>query len=129
MLSLPGRTMVFCVEDGKGVALEAAGATVRRCAVKGGQVDPAFVLQELARMEINDVFVEAGPGLAGSLLVAGLVDEFVLYQAPHIMGSETRGMFDTPAWRKLDQRLDLEFVDERRFGRDTRIIARPVRIN
>lgn len=77
-------------------------------------------------MDINDLFVEAGRDLAGSLLAAGLVDELVIYQAPHIMGSQTREMFATPVWQHLDQRLDLDIRDVRRFGRDTRIVARPV---
>jgi hypothetical protein len=35
-------------------------------------------------------------------------------------------MFETPAWKNLDQRLELDVVDVRQFGRDTRIIAFPV---
>jgi diaminohydroxyphosphoribosylaminopyrimidine deaminase / 5-amino-6-(5-phosphoribosylamino)uracil reductase len=127
MLTLPGETHVFCVDDGNRAVLEDAGASVHKCAGKNGEVDAAEVLGKLAEMEINDVFVEAGRVLSGSLLTSGLVDELVIYQAPHIMGSETRGMFDTPAWTGLQDRLELDYVDVRRFGRDTRIIARPVR--
>jgi diaminohydroxyphosphoribosylaminopyrimidine deaminase/5-amino-6-(5-phosphoribosylamino)uracil reductase len=125
MLALPGRTVIFCHDDARRKPLEVAGATVHRCAAQEDRVDAGCVLQELAVMEINDLFVEAGRVLAGSLLAAGLVDELVIYQAPHIMGSETRGMFETPGWRRLDQRLDLEIRDVRRFGADTRIVARP----
>lgn len=125
MLTLPGRTRVFCVDDSKRSALEEAGATVHKCASRKGEVDTTAVLKTLGDLEINDVFVEAGRALSGSLLSAGLVDELVIYQAPHIMGSETRGMFDTPAWTNLDQRLELDVIDVRQFGRDTRIIARP----
>jgi len=60
-------------------------------------------------------------------LTAELADELVIYQAPHIMGSQTRGMFETPTWQKLGQRCDLEYIDVRRFGRDTRIVVRPLR--
>ncbi len=91
-----------------------------------GRVDLTEVLRELGKQQINDVLVEAGRHLAGSLLSAGLVDELVIYQAPHIMGSETRGMFETPDWLKLEQRLDLDIIDVRKFGRDTRIIARTI---
>ncbi len=96
-----------------------------RVAEAGGQVDPTAVLQALATMEINDVLVESGPILAGSLLSAGLVDELVIYQAPHMMGSETRGMVGTPAWQTLDQRQALQIVDVRMLGTDLRITARP----
>lgn len=125
MLTLPGRTRIFCTDDSKRASLEAAGATVHKCAGRRGEVDPASVLKILGELEINDLFVEAGRSLSGSLLSAGLVDELVIYQAPHIMGSETRGMFETPAWKNLDQRLALDVIDVRQFGRDTRIIALP----
>ncbi|MGH8222674.1 MAG: bifunctional diaminohydroxyphosphoribosylaminopyrimidine deaminase/5-amino-6-(5-phosphoribosylamino)uracil reductase RibD, partial [Woeseiaceae bacterium] len=125
MLTLPGDAHVFCIDDGRRALLEAVGATVHRVAARDGQVDPAAVLHALAGLDINDVLVEAGARLSGALLAGGWVDELVIYQAPHIMGSETRGMFETPGWRKLEQRLALELVDVRRFGGDTRIIARP----
>jgi diaminohydroxyphosphoribosylaminopyrimidine deaminase/5-amino-6-(5-phosphoribosylamino)uracil reductase len=124
MLTLPGRTTVFCIDDGRRQAVEAAGATVHKCAASDGRVDLTEVLLELAKQQINDVLVEAGRHLAGSLLCSGLIDELVIYQAPHLMGSETRGMFETPDWLKLEQRVDLDIIDVRKFGRDTRIIAR-----
>ncbi len=133
MLTLPGQTAIFCIDDGRRLAMEKAGATVHKCAASDGRVNLVEVLRELGKRQINDVLVEAGQHLTGALLAAGLVDELVIYQAPHIMGSETRGMFVTPDWLKLEQRLDLDIIDVRKFGRDTRImarpIARPVRIN
>jgi diaminohydroxyphosphoribosylaminopyrimidine deaminase/5-amino-6-(5-phosphoribosylamino)uracil reductase len=133
MLTLPGQTAIFCIDDGRRLAMEKAGATVHKCAASDGRVNLVEVLRELGKRQINDVLVEAGQHLTGALLSAGLVDELVIYQAPHIMGSETRGMFVTPDWLKLEQRLDLDIIDVRKFGRDTRImarpIARPVRIN
>jgi diaminohydroxyphosphoribosylaminopyrimidine deaminase/5-amino-6-(5-phosphoribosylamino)uracil reductase len=127
MLTLPGKTDIFCVDDGRRAALEAAGASVYKVPGKDGKVDVAVALQVLAESSVNDVLVEAGPVLAGSLLAIGLIDELVIYQAPHIMGSETRGMFITPGWQNLEQRLELETLDLRHFGRDMRINARPVR--
>ena len=54
----------------------------------------------------------------------GFVDELVIYQAPHIMGSETKPMFRTPEWLRLADRRALEIVDLRRVGTDIRITAR-----
>ena len=127
MLSLPGETAVFCVSDSDQPALAKAGASVFPVDSREGVVDLAAVLAKLADLEINDVLVEAGQTLAGSLLASALVDELVIYQAPHIMGSETRGMFATPTWQTIDARLKLDLVDVRKFGADTRIIARPDR--
>jgi len=125
MLNLPGSTAIFCVDDGNRQALEDAGAEIHVVSGTAGQTDLPSVMRKLAGLKINDVLVEAGPTLAGRLLSAGLVDELVIYQAPHIMGSETRGMVSTPAWLNLEHRQALEIVDVRKLGQDIRITARP----
>lgn len=124
MLSLPGETLVCCAGEHDDSRLEGAGAEVRTFGAAGAKVDVRKVLEDLARRGVNDVLVEAGPGLTGHLLEQELVDELVIYQAPHIMGSETRGMFHTPSWRSLTDRKVLEISDVRRIGGDTRITAR-----
>lgn len=127
LLSLPGETVVFCTDDSRKSPLEQAGARVIRVPAGPGGVDLPTVLATLAReFQTNDLLAEAGAVLAGSLLAAGLADELVIYQAPHIMGSETRGMFETPRWRALGDGPRLTVVDVRRIGEDTRITARPV---
>jgi diaminohydroxyphosphoribosylaminopyrimidine deaminase/5-amino-6-(5-phosphoribosylamino)uracil reductase len=125
MLQLPGKTAVFCTADGNRDLLEKAGALVYLVSGQDGRVDLREVLAALAEEGVNDVLVEAGHTLAGSFLSAGLVDELVIYQSPHIMGSETQGMFSTPGWRQMSQRMQLVITDVRRVGADTRITARP----
>ena len=125
LLTLPGRTVVFCTDDGGRQRLEDAGAEIHLVPASDGRTDLESVIRKLAEFEINDVLVEAGPVLAGSLMSADLVDELVIYQAPHMMGSETRGMVTTPDWLALNERLDLAIVDLRMVGKDIRITARP----
>jgi diaminohydroxyphosphoribosylaminopyrimidine deaminase/5-amino-6-(5-phosphoribosylamino)uracil reductase len=125
MLSLPGETVVYCIEDRDRGPLVDAGAEVVRVPETGdGLVDIDAVLEDLGKREVNDLLVEAGPALAGSLITGGYLDELVIYQAPHIMGSETLGMFRTPAWTELGDRCALEIIDVRMVGADTRITAR-----
>lgn len=125
MLTLDGETLVYCVDDAKRKALEQAGATVVRVTAQGERPDLGAVLADLAAREINDVLVEAGATLGGAFLQSGLVDELILYQAPVLLGSRTRGLFTTPDWRSLSEKLALKVLDIRQFGPDTRIIARP----
>jgi diaminohydroxyphosphoribosylaminopyrimidine deaminase/5-amino-6-(5-phosphoribosylamino)uracil reductase len=125
MLGLPGRTVVFCVDDSNRRALEGAGAIVVRVAEKGGRPDLVAVLHEIADMEVNDLLVEAGATLVGAFLMERRVDELVIYQAPHIMGSETHGIANTPDWLKLDQRFALRFTEASMIGRDLLVRARP----
>ena len=124
MLDLPGRTVVFCIDDTAAAALEQAGAEVVRVAASGDRVDLEAALTWLRDAGVNDVLVEAGPGLGGALLDAGLVDELVIYQAPHIMGSETATMVHTPGWQRLGDRKELTIIERRTVGEDLRIRAR-----
>jgi diaminohydroxyphosphoribosylaminopyrimidine deaminase/5-amino-6-(5-phosphoribosylamino)uracil reductase len=124
MLALPGDTIIYCGDDAGRQALTNAGAEVVRIENTDGQVDARVVLEDLGRREINNVLVEAGPELAGNLLTNDLIDELVIYQAPHIMGSQTMGMFETPTWTELSHRRLLQIIDTRQVGPDTRITAR-----
>jgi len=124
MLTQPGETLICCTPGNEQAHLSTTGAEVREFGADDGGVDVVEVLAELARRDINDVLVEAGPGVAGHLLEKDLIDELVIYQSPHIMGSNTRGMFRTDSWQDLAQRRTLDVVDVRRVGTDTRITAR-----
>jgi diaminohydroxyphosphoribosylaminopyrimidine deaminase/5-amino-6-(5-phosphoribosylamino)uracil reductase len=102
-----------------------AGARIE--VVRGdAHCDLAHVLERLAALEINDVWVEAGAGLNGALLSAGLIDELVLYFAPQILGDTARGLFSLPPLASLAERVELEIDEVRRIGRDLRISARPL---
>jgi len=123
MLCLPGNTVIYCSRTDGAKSLEGAGAEVVLVAGTHGQLDLVAVLNDLGRRGINDLLVEAGPAVAGSLLAAKLVDELVIYQAPHIMGSETISMFRTPGFTELADRQGLLVTDTRRVGADLRITA------
>lgn len=82
------------------------------------------LMQELARREINEVHVEAGHRLNGSLVAEGLVDELLVYLAPTLLGDKARGMFDLPELADLAGRHPLAIRDVRTIGPDIRILAR-----
>jgi len=124
MLALPGQTLIYCTGPDGDAALNDAGAEVIVVGSVNDQVSAAAVLEDLAGRGVNEVLVEAGPILAGSLVAEKMVDELVVYQAPHIMGSQTMGMLQTPSWTELADRQALTITDERRVGTDMRITAK-----
>ena len=126
MLGLAGTTLLICSDDRNAKELVDAGAVVIKIDNEQGQIDLSGVLNQLALLHVNDVLVESGPGVAGGLIEEKLVDELVIYQAPHIMGSETMGMFTTPSWTDLVDRQALRIIETCQVGNDTRITARPV---
>ena len=130
MLQLPGATLIATCEDSpRAIArANAAGAEVQVFpADPDGRVDLHILLCYLAEREINEVLIEAGPTLAGAALQAGLVDELLIYQAPHLMGDGARGLFHLPGLDRMDQRIALRIDDVRQIGVDLRLTLRPVR--
>ncbi|MCX7175609.1 MAG: bifunctional diaminohydroxyphosphoribosylaminopyrimidine deaminase/5-amino-6-(5-phosphoribosylamino)uracil reductase RibD [Proteobacteria bacterium] len=109
----------------KTAALRERGAEVMVLANEQGKVDLAALMTELARRGINEIHAEAGFKLNGSLVREGLVDEFLLYLAPTLLGDAARGMFDLPELSDLTGRRDFRIVDVRRVGDDLRLLARP----
>jgi diaminohydroxyphosphoribosylaminopyrimidine deaminase/5-amino-6-(5-phosphoribosylamino)uracil reductase len=105
-------------------ALRAKGAEVVVLRDAAGKVALGDLVRELARRELNEVHVEAGVRLNGSLVAAGVVDELVVYLAPSLLGDGGSGMFNLPGIAALDQRLPLRLVDVRRIGEDVRVVAR-----
>ena len=128
LLSQPGATLVVTAEDDSDAAepLLAAGAEVMVLREGPGRIPLKKLMHVLASREINEVLVEAGATLCGELLTAGLVDELLVYLAPHVLGSSARGMFDIPGLKSMGDRLALEIEDVRAVGQDWRLRARVI---
>jgi len=130
-LSLPGEVLVLttrALDDPKAEALRAAGARVDRIAGDAEHCDLRAVIAHLGALEINDVWVEAGAGLNGALLKAGLIDELIIYMAPRVLGATARGMFEVPALESLVDATQVSFDDICKIGADLRITAHVVRV-
>jgi diaminohydroxyphosphoribosylaminopyrimidine deaminase/5-amino-6-(5-phosphoribosylamino)uracil reductase len=127
MLGLPGTTLIACLapEPSHAAQTKAAGAQVLATSAGPGGVDLEYLLRYLARQDINEVLIEAGTTLAGAALQAGLVDELVLYLAPHLMGDAGRGLCHLPGLELMGDRLPLVIRDVRLVGPDLRVIAIP----
>ncbi len=126
MLRADGRTLVVTGNDDMGLtnALKQAGAEVACIPAKQNSIDLKELFKHLVWLEVNEVLVEAGATLCGTLLQQGLVDELIVYYAPHIMGSHERGMFLLPPLVRMADRINLEIVDVRAIGKDWRVIAK-----
>ncbi|KQT10355.1 bifunctional diaminohydroxyphosphoribosylaminopyrimidine deaminase/5-amino-6-(5-phosphoribosylamino)uracil reductase RibD [Ramlibacter sp. Leaf400] len=125
-LFVPGRPLwIYTAQprSPKWQALEDRGAEVIALPGPGGKVDLAALLRDLAMREVNELHVEAGHKLNGSLVREGLVDELLLYLAPKLigLGQPIAGFGPLSA---LDQALPLQFVSTESVGVDLRVVAR-----
>lgn len=127
MLALPGVTRVFTARgrSGQAAALVAAGALVDEIDLSGDRIHLPAAFARLAALEMNEILVEAGPALAGALVAAGLVDEYVLYLAPKLLGATARGAFALPPLPALAAAPDLQITEVMAVGPDLRLVARP----
>jgi diaminohydroxyphosphoribosylaminopyrimidine deaminase/5-amino-6-(5-phosphoribosylamino)uracil reductase len=130
-LFIAGRArFIYAAEpnDAKKAALEACGATVIYLPGKTpsgeptGKVDLTAMLRDLAQREINELHVEAGHKLNGSLIREGLVDELLLYMAPKLLGT-AQGMASFGPLQSLNEATELQFLSTEMVGNDLRVRA------
>lgn len=105
------------------IKLSGLGAQVKRLPDPAGKVDLVGMLSDLGQRGINELHVEAGHKLNGSLLKTGLVDELLIYLAPKMLG-QGRGMSQLGPYEHLDQAHGFEWLDHAKVGSDLRLIAR-----
>lgn len=142
MLAAGGSVLIISVADGgdkdvelaaRRARLEERGAAIEEVpasephVVTGTTRRPSLpeVLDHLGRREINELWVEAGPRLAGALLEQSLVDELLLYIAPKLLGPQARPLVAMDEPRQLQDAPGYVVVDTRQIGEDVRLRMRP----
>lgn len=127
LLDAPGHLIIFHALDDVGEAgraLEARGAQLLAHPDVRGKVDLTAAIEALGQRGVNELHIEAGYKLNGSLLRTGLVDELLVYQAPLLLG-EGRGMVELGGLTALTDVPRYGLIDLVRFGDDLRLRLRP----
>lgn len=87
-----------------------------------GKLDLGDVLTQLGNQGINNVLLEAGPKLIGAMIKSNLIDEFIIYMAPILMGSDANSMLNLVI-KNMADKIKLNIVDVRMLGDDIKITA------
>lgn len=129
LLKQPGPILVATLrsaDEPEALQLRAAKSDLEilTLAADGGRVNLAALVAALTQRGCNELLVEAGAGLAGAFVGAGLIDELVCYVAPKLFGSDARPMFDLPIVT-IDAHLALSMSDCRQIGEDLRLTFNP----
>jgi diaminohydroxyphosphoribosylaminopyrimidine deaminase/5-amino-6-(5-phosphoribosylamino)uracil reductase len=121
-----GGTLIFCAQDNaaKSAPLRERGAEIIALPNPAGKVELPALLQELGRRGINELHVEAGHKLNGSLIREGCVDELLLYLAPCLLGDAAQGMAALGELASLEARRKLVINETRMIDGDLRLLAR-----
>ena len=125
VLDAPGTVLVYAAQPvpEREAALRARGAGVAFAANAAGKVDLRVMLEDLAARGINELHVEAGAKLNGSFVRADLVDEWLVYMAPRLLGSG-RDLAAFGPLQSLDESVNLRLQAVDRVGADLRLLLR-----
>jgi diaminohydroxyphosphoribosylaminopyrimidine deaminase / 5-amino-6-(5-phosphoribosylamino)uracil reductase len=115
--------LVFAAPDAP--LRSASSARVERLPRAAGGLDLRAVAARLNEFEVNELLVECGPKLAGSFILAGLVDELLLYMAPTLLGADAAPLLHVSGLGAPGSLPAFEFQDVRRIGADLRLILKP----
>jgi diaminohydroxyphosphoribosylaminopyrimidine deaminase/5-amino-6-(5-phosphoribosylamino)uracil reductase len=124
LLAQPGRTLLIGLktEAKQAERVREAGAEIHLLpAGLDGRVDLNALMELLGQLQFNEVMVEAGATLNGELLRDGLVDEWVVYLAPCVLGDRGRGLFHLPGLDRMADWYVMALQDVRRVGKDVRL--------
>lgn len=121
-------TLVAVTQKAADVAVEtlrAAGAEVVRFPSREGRVDVAAVLDELGRRGVCDLLVEGGPTVTGELVERRLVDRYIFYIAPKLLGQVGLSAIAGVIAPNIADARELTITSVRRMGSDVKIEAKP----
>jgi diaminohydroxyphosphoribosylaminopyrimidine deaminase / 5-amino-6-(5-phosphoribosylamino)uracil reductase len=139
-LRTPPEASIFSVESGARTLIATAssdsrkiklyrdlGAEVMSCGERSGRVDLQDLMMRLGNWGVQSVLLEGGGVLAGEMLRHRLIDKFILFTAPKILGGEGRPVFAGPGAERMSDALSLTEIEVRRFGDDVMIQGYPER--
>lgn len=127
LLATPGQVWIISGHDPdpqRKAELEQQGCRLFSVATDANGLVLTEVFSCLGREQINTVWVEAGARLNASLLNSGLVDEWLFYMAPCILGDKARGLFQLPEIKDMTSKPVLQLVQSRAIGPDLRLLYR-----
>ncbi len=129
ILKPPGEVLLFAAAKPAGARAKAeervGTARIERVRAVRGHLDLARVFARLGELAINDVLVESGPRLAGALFAAGLVDEWLLYLAPKLLGSGAKPLAALPPLTRLAAARQFDILESKTVGPDLRLRLTP----
>ena len=121
-----GGALVFAAADAP--VRSQSSARVERLPRAAGGLDLRAVIGRLTELEVNELWVECGPRLAGAFVQSHLVDELVLYVAPRLFGADAAPLMHVSGLGPPGSLPAFDFHDVQRFGADLRLILKPKKI-
>ena len=95
--------------------------------LKNKQIDLPSFISHLEGYGVNNLLVEAGPNLTGSMIAAGYFDDVIIYIAPTLLGSDANNLVKLTQIKNIKQKIKFSFEDVRLIGPDLRVTLKAVK--
>ena len=95
--------------------------------LKNNQIDLPLFISHLEEYGVNNLLVEAGPNLTGSMIEAGYYDDLIIYIAPTLLGSDANNLVKLTQIKNIKQKIKFSFEDVRLIGPDLRVTLKAVK--
>ena len=95
--------------------------------LKNKQIDLPSFISHLEEYGVNNLLVEAGPNLTGSMIEAGYYDDLIIYIAPTLLGSDANNLVKLTQIKNIKQKIKFSFEDVRLIGPDLRVTLKGVK--
>jgi riboflavin biosynthesis pyrimidine reductase len=109
----------------RGAAIEEVSVSGEATVAGAARLSLPEVLDSLGRREVNELWVESGPRLAGDLLRQRLADELIVYIAPKLLGPQARPLAELGELHELSTAPGFVILDTCQIGDDVRLRLRP----
>ena len=119
--SITDKSLNIFSSDSKTLILNPTNSKI----LKNGKIDLKSALIKLGEMGINNVLLESGSGLNGAMMESSLIDEFIIYTAPVILGSDAQAMMELP-FKKMSEKISLNILELTQVANDLKIRAKPL---
>ena len=91
------------------------------------QIDLSSFISHLEEYGVNNLLVEAGPNLTGSMVEAGYYDDLIIYIAPTLLGSDANNLVKLTKKKNIKQKIKFSFEDVRLIGPDLKVTLKAVK--
>lgn len=130
ILAEPGKVHILVNRDDSKIANfkdNNKNITIKRLASQDNlsRIDLKAVVQYLYDLQCNEVLIEAGPTLSAAFLQAGLIDEWIVFMAPKLLGSNAKPLVELSHLNRMSQQVMLDIEEIHPIGKDWCIIAYP----
>ena len=119
--SITDKTLNIFSSDSETLILNPTNSKI----LKNGKIDLKSAIIKLGEMGINNVLLESGSGLNGAMMESSLIDEFIIYTAPVILGSDAQAMMELP-FKKMSEKISLNILELTQVANDLKIRAKPL---